>query len=108
MVAHAGFMVIVVRVYSFPPRLCGSYSAEVSHTAGMFPSAITPTGNIEGAGATFLVLVAADTSTLGDFAGESLIGRARWPNHNGSLQENAWPCSTTLIARDNWEKEGNP
>jgi hypothetical protein len=33
MVAHAAFMVIVTRVYSFPPRLCGSDSAEVSHTA---------------------------------------------------------------------------
>src|ERR1035438_2166094 len=43
--------------------------------------------------------------SLTDFAGESLIGRARSPNHDGSLQENAWPCSTTLIARDNWERK---
>jgi hypothetical protein len=45
-----------------------------------------------------------DQSPL-DFVGESLIGRARWPNHNGSLQEDAWRCPTTLPARDNWERK---
>src|SRR5579872_807409 len=49
MVAHAAFMDIVTRVYSFPPHFCGSASAEVSHTAAMLPSASMPTGNIKGA-----------------------------------------------------------
>jgi hypothetical protein len=44
-----------------------------------------------------------------DFAGKSLIRACTLAGHKWlAPRENAGPCSTTLIARDNWEREGNP